>query len=116
MPRRVLKGVVVSDACHKTIVVRVENSVKHPLYKKYITRSSKYSAHDPENLHKKGDVVKIIECRPISKTKKWHVVGELNSSNDPVNQTSAVLTGSSSPDGKVKPVSPKTTTKKVKAT
>lgn len=76
MPCRVLQGVVVSDASHKTIVVRVVKNVKHPVYKKYITRSCKYAAHDPENLHKTGDVVKIIECRPISKTKKWHVMSE----------------------------------------
>jgi small subunit ribosomal protein S17 len=76
MPCRILQGVVVSDAGNKTIVVRVEKSVKHPVYKKYITRSCKYSAHDPENCHKTGDVVKIIECRPISKTKKWHVLDE----------------------------------------
>lgn len=76
MPCRVLQGVVVSDASHKTIVVRVVKNVKHPVYKKYITRSCKYAAHDPENLHKTGDVVKIIECRPISKTKKWHVMAE----------------------------------------
>ena len=74
MPRRVLQGVVVSDASHKTIVVRVEKSVKHPVYKKYITRSCKYAAHDPENRHKVGEVVNIIECPPVSKTKKWHVV------------------------------------------
>lgn len=74
MPRRVLQGVVVSDATHKTVVVRVEKSVKHPVYKKYIARSCKYAAHDPENAYKIGDTVKIIECRPISKTKKWHVV------------------------------------------
>jgi small subunit ribosomal protein S17 len=76
MPCRILQGVVVSDASHKTVVVKVEKSVKHPVYKKYITRSCKYAAHDPENAHKIGDVVKIIECRPISKTKKWHVLDE----------------------------------------
>jgi small subunit ribosomal protein S17 len=76
MPCRILQGVVVSDASHKTVVVRVEKSVKHPMNKKYITRSCKYAAHDPENAHKIGDVVKIIECRPISKTKKWHVLDE----------------------------------------
>lgn len=76
MPCRILKGVVVSDASHKTIVVKVEKSVKHPMYKKYITRSCKYAAHDPENAHKVGDVVSIIECRPISKTKKWHILDE----------------------------------------
>jgi len=79
MPCRILQGVVVSDASHKTVIVRVEKSIKHSVYKKYITRSCKYAAHDPENFHKVGDVVKIIECRPISKTKKWHVLDETKS-------------------------------------
>jgi len=78
MPRRILQGVVVSDAAHKTIIVRVEKNVKHPVYKKYIIRSCKYAAHDSENAHKIGDTVKIIECRPISKTKKWQVLRETN--------------------------------------
>ena len=74
MPRRVLEGVVVSDTNNKTIVVRVEKRIKHPVYKKYITRSSKYAAHDPSNTYKIGDMVKIIEGRPISKSKRWHAV------------------------------------------
>jgi small subunit ribosomal protein S17 len=73
MPRRVLEGVVVSDVCSKTIMVKVERSFKHPIYKKYLSRSKKYAAHDPENIHKVGDMVKIIEGRPMSKTKKWYV-------------------------------------------
>jgi small subunit ribosomal protein S17 len=76
MPCRVLQGVVVSDASHKTVVVRVEKSVKHPVYKKYISRSCKYAVHDPENTYKIGDMIRIIECRPISKTKKWHVMND----------------------------------------
>jgi small subunit ribosomal protein S17 len=74
MPRRILQGTVVSNATDKTIVVRVESNIKHPVYKKYITRSKRYSAHDPENKCNVGDSVRIIECKPISKTKKWHVV------------------------------------------
>lgn len=74
MPRRVLQGVVVSDANDKTVVVRVEKRVKHPVYKKYISRSCKYAAHDPLNAHKVGDHVRIIESKPISKTKKWQVL------------------------------------------
>lgn len=74
MPRRVFQGVVVSDKSNKTVVVKVETSVKHPVYKKYIKRSSKYSAHDEHNKYKIGDAVKIIESKPISKTKKWLVV------------------------------------------
>lgn len=74
MPRRVLQGVVVSDTNDKTIVVRVEKRVQHSVYKKYIARSCKYAAHDPENTYKIGDSVKIIETRPISKSKRWLVV------------------------------------------
>ena len=74
MPKRVLQGVVVSDAMDKTVVVRVERRVMHPVYKKFIRRSKKYSAHDEGNSHKVGDVVRIEECRPISKSKRWTVV------------------------------------------
>lgn len=74
MPRRVLKGTVVSDACEKTVVVRVERRVMHPIYKKYITRSKKYAAHDEVNRFKVGDVIEIRECRPISKRKRWEVL------------------------------------------
>lgn len=74
MPRRVLKGVVVSDKANKTVVVRVARSVLHPIYKKRIRRDERYQAHDEGNLHKIGDVVEILESRPISKTKKWIVV------------------------------------------
>ena len=74
MPRRVLQGRVVSDQRDKTITVLVERRVIHPMYKKIITRSKKYSAHDPNNAHKVGDMVKIRECRPLSKTKRWEVI------------------------------------------
>lgn len=76
MPRRVLEGVVVSDKCDKTITVRVERRFMHPVYKKFIIRSKKYAAHDPNNAHKAGDQVVIQECRPISKNKRWEVVSE----------------------------------------
>ena len=76
MPRRVLQGTVVSDKQDKTVVVRVNRRVMHPLYKKYITRSKRYAAHDEENRFKAGDLVKIQECRPISKRKTWEVVVE----------------------------------------
>ena len=76
MPRRVLQGVVVSDKSDKTVVVRVDRRVMHPLYKKYIRRSSKMHAHDPENRHKIGDTVRIRECRPLSKLKRWEVIAE----------------------------------------
>lgn len=76
MPRRVLQGTVVSDRNDKTVVVRVERMVMHPLYKKYIRRSKKYAAHDPDNRFKVGDVVRIRECRPLSRTKRWEVLVE----------------------------------------
>ncbi len=76
MPKRVLQGTVVSDKQDKTVVVRVNRRVMHPLYKKYITRSKRYAAHDEENRFKAGDLVKIRECRPISKRKTWEVVME----------------------------------------
>ena len=74
MPKRILQGLVVSDASDKTIVVRVERRVMHPVYKKFITRSKKYAAHDEQNVHKVGDLVRIQECRPISKRKTWVVL------------------------------------------
>ena len=76
MPRRVLQGTVVSDKGDKTITVLVERRIMHPIYKKYIRKSKKYAAHDENNAHKTGDVVEIIECRPISKRKRWTVVEE----------------------------------------
>ena len=76
MPKRVLEGVVVSDASDKTVTVKVERKTKHPLYKKIVTFSKKYAAHDENNACKVGDTVKIIESKPISKSKKWAVVGE----------------------------------------
>lgn len=74
MPRRVLQGVVVSDKADKTIVVLVERRVMHPIYKKIIRRSKKYMAHDEANTCKAGDVVRIRECRPLSKRKCWEVL------------------------------------------
>jgi len=71
--RRVLTGVVVSDKADKTIVVMVETLVKHPLYKKYIRRRSKFMAHDPQNDCGIGDTVSIIEHRPLSARKRWHL-------------------------------------------
>ena len=76
MPKRILVGNVVSDKTDKTITVEVERRFKHPMYKKYIKRNDKYAAHDPANTHKVGDRVRIIESRPISKTKRWVVLGE----------------------------------------
>ncbi|MBO9345501.1 MAG: 30S ribosomal protein S17 [Chloroflexi bacterium] len=69
--RRRLIGTVVSDKMQKTIVVRVERTLRHPLYKKVLTRSKKYKAHDENELAREGDIVQIVEHRPISKTKRW---------------------------------------------
>jgi len=74
MPKRILQGVVVSDACDKTVIVRVERRVMHPLYKKFVSRSKKYAAHDEENRYRAGDAVRIEESRPISKRKRWIVL------------------------------------------
>ena len=73
MPKRVMQGVVVSNAMDKTLVVKVERKFPHPLYKKFIMRSSRYHVHDENNQHKVGDLVSIRECRPLSKLKKWEV-------------------------------------------
>jgi small subunit ribosomal protein S17 len=75
MSKRVLQGVVVSDACDKTVIVRVERRVMHPVYKKFVTHSKKYAAHDEHNRLHAGDAVQIEESRPISKRKHWVVLG-----------------------------------------
>ncbi len=74
MPKRVLQGVVVSDKSEKTVIVRVDRRVAHPIYKKTIRRSKKYAAHDEESRFKTGDVVRIIESKPMSRTKRWAVM------------------------------------------
>ncbi|HEX6959645.1 MAG TPA: 30S ribosomal protein S17 [Ferrovibrio sp.] len=74
MPRRVLQGVVTSDVNEKTVTVLVERRFMHPIYKKFIVRSKKYLAHDESNKVKVGDKVRIRECRPISKRKRWEVI------------------------------------------
>ena len=74
MPKRILIGTVVSDKTDKTVVVKVERKVKHPLYGKIIRRSKKYHAHDEANEFTVGDTVRIEETRPISKTKTWKVL------------------------------------------
>ena len=71
--KRRMVGFVVSDKNDKTIVVRVETLIKHPLLKKYIRRRKKFMAHDPQNASKMGDKVQIIEHRPLSARKKWHL-------------------------------------------
>ena len=76
MPRRVFQGKVVKDAKDKTVVVYVERRVMHPVYKKFIRRSKKYMAHDEANTCKAGDLVRIRECRPLSKRKRWEILTE----------------------------------------
>ena len=73
MPKRILQGVVVSDANDKTVVVNVERRFKHPLLQKIVRRTKKYHAHDEKNEFKVGDKVRIAEVRPVSKRKRWRV-------------------------------------------
>ena len=74
MPKRMLSGTVVSSNSDKTIVVKVSRRVKHKLYRKIINSSKKYHAHDEKNEYKVGDIVSIIESKPISKLKTWVVI------------------------------------------
>ncbi len=74
MPKRVLQGTVVSTKSDKTISVSVVRKVMHPVYKKYIKKTKKYSAHDEKNTCEIGQIVKIQENKPISKTKKWILI------------------------------------------
>jgi len=74
MPKRILTGTVTSDKNEQTITVSVERRFKHPLLQKTVRKSKKYRAHDAENSFKVGDTVRIEECAPISKTKRWTVV------------------------------------------
>ena len=78
MPKRILRGVVISDKSDKTVVVNVERRFTHPLFKKTVRRSKRYKAHDENNTYKKGDMVFLEECAPISKTKRWVVMGLQN--------------------------------------
>jgi len=78
MPKRILQGHVVSDANDQTVTVLVERRFTHPVLKKTIKRTKKYRAHDGENAHRKGDVVRIQECAPKSKTKRWEVVAQVS--------------------------------------
>ena len=81
MPKRILTGTVVSSNSSRTIVVEVTRRVRHKLYKKIISRSKKYHAHDEDNSFKVGDIVKIIESKPISKLKSWVVMSADRGSN-----------------------------------
>jgi len=85
--RRELVGVVVSDKMDKTVVVKVDRKVPHPLYGKHIIKSKKYHAHDEKNECREGDVVVIRETRPLSKTKRWVVVKILQRARKPEEET-----------------------------
>ncbi len=74
MPKKILSGIVVGDKPNKTITVAVERKYQHPVLKKVIKSKKKYSVHDENNKFKNGDKVKIIECKPFSKTKKFEVI------------------------------------------
>ena len=74
MPKRILSGTVTSDKNDQTVTVSVERRFTHPVLKKTIRKSKKYRAHDPQNQFKAGDLVRIQECAPVSKTKRWEVV------------------------------------------
>ena len=74
MPKRTMQGTVVSDKNDKTVTVLVERRIMHPVYKKFITKSKKFAAHDAENRCKQGDTVRIRECAPLSKSKSYEVI------------------------------------------
>jgi small subunit ribosomal protein S17 len=113
MPKRVLTGTVVSDKADKTVVVRVERRVKHPLYGKIIRLSKKYHAHDEANAFKSGEQVRIEECAPISKKKTWTVLDRIG-----VAKTAAIEiadVAALSPDAAAKPAEDKKADKPAKA-
>ena len=71
--RKVRRGIVVSDKMQKTVTVKVERQILHPMYKKFIKRSKTFFAHDEENTARVGDFVQIVETRPLSKNKRWRI-------------------------------------------
>ena len=76
MPKRILQGTVVSDTNDKTVVVLVERRFMHPVLKKVVRKSKRYMAHDEGNVAKAGETVRIQECRPLSRRKRWELVTE----------------------------------------
>jgi len=80
MPKRILEGLVVSDKGDKTVIVRVERTLLHPLLKKTVRRSKRYHAHDEANAYKAGDEARIVECAPKSKLKTWEVLPKAHAS------------------------------------
>ena len=90
---RLLTGVVISDKADKTITVKVERKVRHPLYGKIMKRTTKVHAHDENNMASMGDIVTVKECRPISKSKSWMLVSEAEAKSKevPATNTEEVL-------------------------
>jgi len=114
MPKRILQGVAMRDARDKTVIVRVERRVMHPVYKKFIMRSKKYAAHDEHNLIKGGQVVRIEESRPISRRKRWVVLAE---GAAPAAREAAPAAAAEAPAKKpAKPRAPRAPRKKAAAT
>ena len=118
MPKRVLSGTVVSDKGDKTVVVRVERRVKHPLYGKIIKLSKKYHAHDEANAFKAGEQVRIEECAPVSKLKTWTVLDRIGAARA---EAVEIVEGASNPveeekaPAKAKAPKPAAKAKKAKA-
>ncbi|RZO28909.1 MAG: 30S ribosomal protein S17 [SAR86 cluster bacterium] len=84
---RILTGIVTSNKADKTVTVKIERKVKHPLYGKVIKRATKVHAHDENNSASIGDIVSVKECRPLSKTKTWTLVsGDSNSNSDVIEE------------------------------
>ena len=116
MPKRVLTGTVVSDKGDKTVVVRVERRVKHPLYGKIIKLSKKYHAHDEGNAFKLGEQVRIQECAPISKLKSWTVLDRVGAAPVVVDEIADVDVSKPVTEPKAeKPAAKKSTKGKAKA-
>jgi small subunit ribosomal protein S17 len=116
MPKRVLTGTVVSDKGDKTVVVRVERRVKHPLYGKIIKLSKKYHAHDEGNAFKLGEQVRIQECAPVSKLKSWTVLDRVGAAPMAVDEIADVDVSKPVTEPKAdKPAAKKTTKGKAKA-
>ncbi len=115
MPKRVLSGTVVSDKGDKTIVVRVERRVKHPLYGKIIRLSKKYHAHDEGNAYRAGEQVRIEECAPVSKLKSWTVIERIGAAPAATDELAEVDVSRPAPVPPVKPAAPKAAKGKAKS-
>ena len=117
MPKRVLSGTIVSDKGDKTVVVRVERRVKHPLYGKIIRLSKKYHAHDEANAYRTGEQVRIEETAPISKQKNWTVLDRIGVARPEDLETSAPVAAEIPDATDTKPAdAPETTAAKKPAT